>query len=240
VTRAPAVAAGQHRRVTDPSLDDAWARLAPAFRRSLELAHTTLRAGGLAVGSVVTDPAGVIVAEGRNRAYDPPTGTDPLEGTPLAHAELNAIARLPTDAATDGLTIWSTQRPCPMCSAAIAFVGLADVRVVATDPSDPAHRIEEELDDEWVVVATAMFMIAPLRRGGPRHAMVAANRELEPEAVAIAQQAVDGHDHPLTAGDSLAAALAAIWVDVQASASARRRRRADGQAGTETTPASHS
>ena len=58
----------------------------------VELAHLTLLAGGLAVGSVITDGDGRIVAEGRNRAYDPVTGTDPLEGTPLAHAEMNALA----------------------------------------------------------------------------------------------------------------------------------------------------
>jgi hypothetical protein len=45
-----------------------WDQLEPAVRRCLELAHVTLRAGGLAVGSVITDTNGTIVAEGRNRA----------------------------------------------------------------------------------------------------------------------------------------------------------------------------
>lgn len=46
-------------------------------------------AGGLAVGAVLTDERAEIVAEGRNRAYDPPGGRDILQGSPLAHAELN-------------------------------------------------------------------------------------------------------------------------------------------------------
>ena len=111
--------------VPDRSFDDVWDELAPAARRSFELAHLTLLAGGLAVGSVITDGDGRIVAEGRNRAYDPVTGTDPLEGTPLAHAEMNALARLATDCDPVDLTIWSTQQPCSMCAAAISFVGMA-------------------------------------------------------------------------------------------------------------------
>lgn len=75
----------------------AWQRLAPAARRCLELAHRCLRDGGLAVGAVLTDEAGAVVAEGRNRAYDPRGGDDVLQGTPLAHAEMNALARARTE-----------------------------------------------------------------------------------------------------------------------------------------------
>ena len=57
------------------SFDEAWTELAPAVRRSLERASDSLVAGGLPVGSVLTDAHGDIVVEGRNRAYDPPGGT---------------------------------------------------------------------------------------------------------------------------------------------------------------------
>ena len=210
--------------VADRAFDDAWSELAPAARRSFELAHLTLLAGGLAVGSVITDGAGRIVAEGRNRAYDPVTGTDPLEGTPLAHAEMNALALLATDCDTTDLTIWSTQQPCPMCAAAISFVPIQDVIGVARDPSDPTRPADEVLHDIWVVLATVMFLIGPIRVGGADHPIVRANDQLEPEAVALALRCMATADDPLTDGRTLELALRAMWGDLQAAAGARFRR----------------
>lgn len=207
------------------AFETAWTALTPAVRRSLELAHETLIAGGLAVGSVITDASGTIVAEGRNRTYDPATGTARLERTPLAHAELNALAQLATDDETAALTIWSTQQPCAMCSAAIAFVGIPHVNVIATDPSDPTRRIDETLDDVWVVLATSMFLIGPLRIGGSDQSIVRANRELEPEAIALAERCVVSDDDPLTDGRDLGAALPALWDALDEAARRRRRRR---------------
>ena len=59
---------GQDDAMARRSFDEAWDHMAVGFRRSLELAHVTLRAGGLAVGAVVTDARGAVIAEGRNRA----------------------------------------------------------------------------------------------------------------------------------------------------------------------------
>ena len=212
--------------VPDRSFGDAWDELAPPARRSFELAHITLLAGGLAVGSVITDTDGRIVAEGRNRAYDPTTATDPLEGTPLAHAEMNALARLATDCEPADFTIWSTQQPCSMCAAAISFVGIRHVIAVARDPSDPARPTDEALDDVWVVLATVMFLMGPLRVGGADHPMVRANAQLEPEAVALALRSTATADDPLTDGRALEDALRAMWDDLQAAATARRERTA--------------
>ncbi len=183
----------------------------------------TLCAGGLAVGAVVLDRDGVIVAEGRNRAYDPPTGTDPLEGTPVAHAEMNALARLATTTDTAALTIWSSQQPCAMCAAALSFIGITDVNVIATDPSDPDRRAAEVLDDVWVVLATAMFLVGPLGRGGRAHPMVQRNLVLEPESVALAERTRTDLG-ALVDGRALEDALAVVWSDVQDAARERRRR----------------
>jgi tRNA(Arg) A34 adenosine deaminase TadA len=205
----------------------AWHALDPAAARSLELAHQTLLAGGLAVGSVITGEDGAIVAEGRNRAYDETSGTDVLERTPLAHAEMNALARITTGTDTGHLTIWSTQQPCRMCQAAIEFVGIGQTVAIATDPSDPEVRVVERLPDDWVVLATAMFLVAPVRRGGPEHPTVQANRALEPEALGLAERVAQG-DHPLIDGRPLADALGAMWDELQRAASDRRRRRGRG------------
>jgi tRNA(Arg) A34 adenosine deaminase TadA len=117
-----------------PTAPEALAAAEPPVRRCLELAFDALRAGGLACGSVVVAPDWTISAEGRNHAYDPPTGSDVLEGSPLAHAELNALARVPTGLDLGALTLWSSQEPCSMCTAAAQFVGVGGIRYLAPDP----------------------------------------------------------------------------------------------------------
>ncbi|WP_406200200.1 deaminase [Kitasatospora sp. NBC_01560] len=103
---------------TAETFESAWVALAPAARRCLELAHRSWCDGGLPVGAVLTDAGGAIVAEGRNRAYDPPGGADLLQGTPLAHAELNALAAARTGWDLAVHTLWSSHEPCGMCAAA--------------------------------------------------------------------------------------------------------------------------
>jgi tRNA(Arg) A34 adenosine deaminase TadA len=202
-----------------------WAALPAGAAHSLELAHRSLLTGGLAVGSAIVDGAGAIVAGGRNRAYDPATGNDPLEATPLAHAEMNAMAGLATDAAIDGLTLWSTQQPCSMCRAAIDFIGIPTVVAIATDPSSPHERADEVLDDVWVVLATTMFLIGPFRRAGRHHPIIQANQTLEPESVALAELVATAR-HPLVEEGALRDTLTATWDELSTSAAQRRSRRA--------------
>lgn len=202
---------------------EAWEALDLGAARSLELAHQALLAGGLPVGSVLLDATG-IVAEGRNHAYDPPTSADPLERTPLAHAEMNALARLDTDRSVADLTIWSTQQPCSMCQAAIDFVGIPQVRVIAADPSDSDRRAVEALDDVWVVLATAMFLVGPIRVRGAEHPMVVAHTILEPESVHLALAAATA-PHALSDGRQFSDAVDALWAELQRAAEQRRRRR---------------
>ncbi|UJW32441.1 hypothetical protein L3Q67_01235 [Saccharothrix sp. AJ9571] len=56
---------------------------------------------------MVLGPGGDVVAEGRNRAYIPPGGDDLLQGSPIAHAEMNALARIADDADLPTITLWS-------------------------------------------------------------------------------------------------------------------------------------
>ena len=67
-----------------------------AWRECFELAWEAFRAGTIPVGAVVADPSGTIVARGRNRIFDHTAPPGQLAGTYIAHAELNALAALPT------------------------------------------------------------------------------------------------------------------------------------------------
>src|SRR6185437_6014252 len=108
----------------------------PALVRCLELAHQSFLAGGLPVGSVIVARDGQRVSEGRNRAYDPAGGPDRLQRTPIAHAELNALAGVETGAELAVMTLWSSHQPCSMCAAACEFTGVGEVRFIAPDPAD--------------------------------------------------------------------------------------------------------
>jgi tRNA(Arg) A34 adenosine deaminase TadA len=102
---------------------DAWRELDEPWRASLELAWEAYLAGTIPVGSVVASADGRIVSRGRNRIFDPP-GVG-LAGSRLAHAEVDALSRLPvTDRYRDHV-LYSTLEPCLLCTAAtlVATVG---------------------------------------------------------------------------------------------------------------------
>ena len=139
---------------------------------------------------------GIIIAAGRNHAYDPPTGTDTLENTPLAHAELNVLARIQTDRELTTDVLWSTQQPCSMCEAAIRFCGVGDVVHLAADPSfaGTAVALAPEVIDPTedrveatplALLANAMFLQPFIARG--LETTLEHNRSEEPETVQLAE-----------------------------------------------------
>ncbi|HST65983.1 MAG TPA: nucleoside deaminase [Mycobacteriales bacterium] len=185
----------------------AWAALDAAPRRALELAYTALTSGGLPVGAVLVDAGGAIVAEGRNRAYDPPGGPDVLQGTPLAHAELNVLAAVPTDRDLSPDTLWSTHEPCSMCAAAAAFTGVGAVRHVAPDPwavaaGRPASDSVPLGAPEWALVAGVLFVLGVAARVGTGNPTVTGN----PAAARIALDLL-----PAPTGGSLEELIAPVW-----------------------------
>jgi hypothetical protein len=68
-----------------------------AWERALELAWESFCGGTTPVGAVVTDAAGAIVTEGRGRRFEAAAPPGQLAWTPVAHAELNALAQLAPD-----------------------------------------------------------------------------------------------------------------------------------------------
>ncbi len=119
-------------------MDDAaaaWAGVDEPWRLALEQAWRSARAGSLGIGAVVTGPDGAVVAEGRNRLMERDPGDDHLAGTSLAHAEMNALAKLAWRGHEgDRLTLWTTLEPCLMCAGAIRLAPIAEVRYLIADP----------------------------------------------------------------------------------------------------------
>lgn len=198
----------------------AWAALEGAFE--------AWRAGGLPCGAALVAEDGSVLARGRNHAYDPPTGTDPLEANPLAHAELNVLARLPATHDAARQMLWSTQQPCSMCTAAIAFCGVGTTRYLAADPAfaatddlrageveDPTVRWPELAP--WAILANALFLQPAVDRG--HRERLERNRRVEPETVDAALAIA-----ALPAADPLDRLVDELWPRLTEWAAARRER----------------
>ena len=86
---------GQSERMDAASgFTSAWARLPEPWRQCFQLGWQSHRAGSVAIGAVVVDPAGTVVATGRNRVTegDPPAGSWP-----------ERISRMPTSMRSSAL-----------------------------------------------------------------------------------------------------------------------------------------
>jgi tRNA(Arg) A34 adenosine deaminase TadA len=183
------------------ALVQSWASLPIGARAALEEQWGGVAAGGLPCGSAIVDASGKVVASGRNHAYDVAGELAtrvcyPLQHNRLAHAELNALALLPTEADHGALTLWTTQHPCSMCAAALAFVGIGRVGYVADDPSDdsPPERIVATRDGvsyqalrepRWWTIANLLFLYNSAVLSGEEARNLRLNRERYPELVAL-------------------------------------------------------
>jgi tRNA(Arg) A34 adenosine deaminase TadA len=109
------------------------------MRMALDLAWASACAGSLGVGAVITDAQGTVVATGRNRLAESDPGDDHLAGTSLAHAEMNALAKLRWRAHRhDRLVLWTTLEPCLQCAGALRVGPISEVQVLAPDPIFPS------------------------------------------------------------------------------------------------------
>jgi tRNA(adenine34) deaminase len=101
----------------------------PAMRAALAEARAAVDSGDVPVGAVILDPAGTVIARGRNRRE--------ADADPTAHAEIVAIraaARSVGQWRLDGLTLVVTLEPCTMCAGAITAARLSRVVFGAADP----------------------------------------------------------------------------------------------------------
>jgi tRNA(Arg) A34 adenosine deaminase TadA len=112
--------------------EEAWGGLDDTWRRAFALAWEAFVEGSIAVGVVILGPDGDVIADGRNRS----AGSDPvagqLVGANVAHAEVNALGRVPRG--TSGTTLLSTLEPCMMCTAVARLANVAHLRYGAADP----------------------------------------------------------------------------------------------------------
>ena len=122
------------------------------MHRAIELAWDSFRAGSLGIGAVITRD-GETLATGRNRLAESDPGEDVLAGTSLAHAELNALAKLRWGSPSDGLELWTTLQPCLQCLGAVRLSPVRKVHALAPDPLfrgvEGARHLNEFIGRQW-------------------------------------------------------------------------------------------
>ena len=206
-------------------IEASWSALGWEWQECVRQAVASFAARGLPVGAVITSPSGMIAA-GRNRVYDQRGGTEVLQRTPLAHAEMNALAAVSPDEELGRCALWSTHSPCSMCRAAAEFLEIGAVRHLAADPSEPGSPHAADVDPVWAVAVNVLFLHNVAWVGSPDSPMVQRNREQDPETTALALHLVDRRTlidqvrsrRPTTDPVAL---LTPVWAEVVAAAAGR-------------------
>jgi tRNA(Arg) A34 adenosine deaminase TadA len=104
----------------------------PPWDEIFTLMWEAYTAGTIPVSAVVVDDAGAVVARGRNRIFDRPSGRE-LGASRLAHAEINALLALSSERTYEGWTLYSALEPCHLCLAAAHAARVGTVRFAASD-----------------------------------------------------------------------------------------------------------
>lgn len=198
------------------------------MQRALELAWESIAAGSLGIGAVVVSADAIEVATGRNRLFEHDPGEDLLAGSSLAHAEMNALAKLKMrQHEDDGLVLHTTLQPCVQCLGAIRLSPVRGVRVLAPDPIfrgiERLRDINAYVAGNWPVIEqlpiTEWSVLSLLF---PTHTAVFWSSQLDqwterlPQLTALAERVVaDGTlvEHAIAGGDVVALA-AALWTDL--------------------------
>ena len=133
--------------------------LPTVWQRCLEQAWEAFLNGSLPIGAVIVDADGQVLAVGRNRLSEHSEhaphvhGTPYIEGSPLAHAEVNAILQLGNRRTDPRPVLYTTTEPCPLCMGASRMAGLG--------------RVVYASRDEWAGAAVMAERIPYLREMGP-------------------------------------------------------------------------
>lgn len=115
------------------ALSDHFSRVGGAWQLAFRLQWDAFVAGEAAAGAVVVDGRGAVVNTGRNRRHGSSAPPGELAGTSLAHAEVNALIKLPPGEYQDH-TLLTTLEPCLLCTAALRMSHVGTVEYAAPDP----------------------------------------------------------------------------------------------------------
>jgi tRNA(Arg) A34 adenosine deaminase TadA len=194
------------------------------MRLAFEGAWDSLRAGSVPVGAVLTDGGGVVVSTGRARSMDQRTEPGRLSNTSIAHAEIDALARLPPGRHTDH-TMWVTLEPCLLCVGALVIASVGAVHFAAPDPLwaglDRLPTINAFVATRWprrsgprTDELGAFAMLLPLlfyRERYPDGASITIHRSAAARVAGLADELVESDERREWPAMELEAVLDSLW-----------------------------
>jgi tRNA(Arg) A34 adenosine deaminase TadA len=112
---------------------------------AIKAAWRSFARGDVGIGAVFTGNDDSIIV-GENRSFG--TGANGFEGSPIAHAEIDAL-RFATNRTARGGRLFSTLQPCLMCTGAALMAGIQSVEFLAPDPAWPEPAAFTSLAIQW-------------------------------------------------------------------------------------------
>lgn len=104
------------------------------WNKCFQLTVDSLRAGNLAIASVITDSNYNIISMGTNQTINNYSSFNKISNSLIAHSEINAIYNLPKKhAQRRDLILFTTVEPCPMCLGAIAMSRIRSIHIASRD-----------------------------------------------------------------------------------------------------------
>jgi tRNA(Arg) A34 adenosine deaminase TadA len=143
------------------------------MRLAIAAAHRSAQSGGAAIGAVILNRQGGVVAEGHSAVA--------ADGDPTSHAEINAIRMAAKRLGRFHLpdcTLYTTLEPCSMCLGACAWTGLGEV-VFGADGSVTPNEYYDQ------VGYSALRAGRSARRDGDRQPLLIQGRVLFTETAQL-------------------------------------------------------
>jgi tRNA(adenine34) deaminase len=182
-----------------------WESLSLPWRVCLEEAWTAYCAGSIPIGAAIFAPDGTLLGRGRNRINET-RAPDVVSGSPLAHAELNALISVDLSALdAHTLILYTTTEPCPLCLGALYMARLRTCYYASRDPyagsanllgttpylsRKPVRMLGPERADLELMMMAA-FAESAISTIGPRAEPVFAEmRRIAPQSIEIGQRLV--------------------------------------------------
>ena len=112
-----------------------WKLLPSHWRAALDEAWEAYKAGSVPIGAVIVDAEGRILTRGRSRRFETTGEPGTVFGSPLAHAELNALLALDyAKVEPPECILYTTVEPCPLCMGAAYMAGIRRILYASHDP----------------------------------------------------------------------------------------------------------
>ncbi|MEU5398006.1 nucleoside deaminase [Streptomyces sp. NPDC005963] len=165
------------------------------LRHVLDAVWTSFAAGNHGIGAAVVDADVALVGSGHNQIFDTRGDSPALSGSPLAHAEINALYSLGRDRAP-GCTLVTSLAPCPLCVGAAAVFRISRIRYLGHDPScdgtEPGTtsgswrlpHITQEADTSWSLWCEVLPMVSSIQRHGRDSILLGSYERSRPDLLA--------------------------------------------------------